>query len=132
MRPSHTLLAALLGLAAVLPAAARAADAAATGTERGDPFTTPIVPIPDPAPDGNGNPAVEPLPVLEMTVGQMQIVRLGEVPSTTITTFPGVVTVGIEPPDMLFIFAEAPGETQLIVADSNYGELFAKTILVTE
>lgn len=100
--------------------------------DRGDPFTTPIVPIPDPAPAQPADPAFEPLPVLEMQVGEMEIVRLGEVPSTTITTFPGIVSVGVEPPDMLFIFAEAPGETQIVVADSQFGELYARTIVVTE
>lgn len=128
MRAIHVLVAALLTAAA--PAYGEGAKPAA-GPERGDPFTTPIVPIPDPdAATAAAKP--DPLPVIEMRVGDMEIVRLGEVPSTTITTFPGIVTVGVEPPDMLFIFAEAPGETQLIVADSNYGELFAKTIMVTE
>ncbi len=104
---------------------------AATATERADPFTAPIVPIPDPDPSTSEGQDADALPVLELTVGQMEIVRLGEVPVTTIDTFPGIVTVGVESPDMLFIFAEKPGETQLIIADGNYTELFAKTIIVT-
>ncbi|GAA0594894.1 pilus assembly protein N-terminal domain-containing protein [Caenispirillum bisanense] len=130
MRRALILLPALMLSAAAAMAADKAPSPAAPATERADPFTAPIVPIPDPEP-GAAEDDGDDLPVLEMTVGSMQLVRLGEVPTTTIDTFPGIVSVGVEPPDMLFIFAEKPGETQLIIADSNYVELFARTIVVT-
>lgn len=100
--------------------------------ERGDPFTTPIVPIPDPEPTSAAadGPQVEQLPVLELAVGAMEIVRLPAPATTFISTFPGVVTLGSEQPGLLFIFAERPGETQVVVADSEYNQLFVSTIRV--
>ncbi|EKV32902.1 hypothetical protein C882_1740 [Caenispirillum salinarum AK4] len=114
--------------------AAAPLSAAANGVEqpeRGDPFTTPVVPIPDPAPGAEGDAqAAERLPVMEMTVGDMEVIRLPQPAGTIISLVPGVVTVGTQEPGMLFIFAEQPGETKVVVADEGYNEMFASTIKV--
>lgn len=131
MRPlsSLTAIAVVLGLAAAAPAWA----ASQAMPERGDPFQTPIVPIPDapPAAEGDQQAKPEELPVMEMTVGEMELIHLPDEASTLIATFPGIVTLGTESPSMLFIFAEQPGETQVIAADGSYQEMFAATIRVT-
>jgi Flp pilus assembly secretin CpaC len=108
--------------------------AGAEGTaqpERGDPFTVPVVPIPDPQQPGAAAPPQR-LPVMEMTVGDMELIRLPQPAGTIISLVPGVVTVGTQEPGMLFIFAETPGETKIVVADEAYNEMFASTIKVSE
>lgn len=65
-----------------------------------------------------------------MTVGEMEVIRLPSPAGTIISLVPGVVTVGTQEPGMLFIFAETPGETKVVVADKSYNEMFASTIKV--
>lgn len=121
------LLAAVLLTAAPLQAMAEEPEP----IERGDPFATPIVPIPDPSPSAeDGAESVERLPVLEMTVGEMELIRLPQPAGAMISLVPGIVTIGTQEPGMLFIFAEQPGETKVVVADKAYNEMFASTIKV--
>lgn len=127
----------LAGLFALLLAAAAASPVAAESPaapvpQRADPFTAPIVPIPDPEPKAAPEAERQTLPVLRMAVGEMEVVRLADRASTLLSTFPGIVTLGTEGDTLLFIFAERPGETQVLIADSNYQELFASTIIVEE
>ncbi|WP_404379708.1 pilus assembly protein N-terminal domain-containing protein [Caenispirillum salinarum] len=120
-------LAAVVMAAAPLPAAAEVPEQ----PERGDPFTTPLIVIPEPETDGDAAPRqAERLPVMEMTVGDMEVIRLPQPAGTIISLVPGVVTVGTQEPGMLFIFAEQPGETKVVVADEGYNEMFASTIKV--
>ncbi|WP_176787531.1 pilus assembly protein N-terminal domain-containing protein [Roseospirillum parvum] len=67
---------------------------------------------------------------LRIEVGKLEILRLRQPAGTVIATNPGIIDVAVEKPTLVFLFGAQPGETELLIMNGDYEEIYHTTVVV--